>query len=107
MDDDVDQGQAVAALGALAQDTRLEIVRFLVTRGPEGAAAGAIARHVGASTSRASFHLANLERAGLIASARDARRIVYRARFDRLGGLIAYLLEDCCQGSDEVRRCCR
>lgn len=106
MGGEVDQRQAVAALGALAQDTRLEIVRFLVAQGPNGAAAGEIAQHVDASTSRASFHLANLERAGLIASTRDARRIVYRARFDRLGELIAYLLKDCCQGRDEVRRCC-
>ena len=102
----MDQGQAVAALGALAQETRLDIVRFLVRRGSEGAAAGEIADHVGASSSRASFHLANLERAGLIGATRDARRIVYRARYDRLGGLISYLLEDCCGGKEAVRRCC-
>ena len=84
----------------------MEIVRFLVARGADGAAAGEIAQHVDASTSRASFHLANLERAGLIASTRHARRIVYRTRFDRLGGLITCLLEGCCQGRDEVRRYC-
>lgn len=101
------ESQAIAALGALAQETRLEMVRFLVTCGQDGAAAGEIAEHVCASTSRASFHLANLERSGLIHATRDARRIIYRARLDTLGGLIAYLLEDCCRGNDEVRRCCR
>ena len=102
----MEQVQAIMALGALAQETRLEIVRFLVPRGAAGASAGEIAQHVGASTSRASFHLANLERAGLIASVRASRRIIYQARFDQLGGLVAYLLEDCCQGIEDVRRCC-
>ena len=102
----MDQGQAVAALGALAQETRLEIVRYLVRRGADGAPAGEIAAHVGATSSRASFHLASLEKAGLVSAERISRHIVYRARLDHLGGMIAYLLEDCCGGSEEVRRCC-
>ena len=102
----MDQGQAIAALGALAQETRLEIVRYLVRCGTEGASAGDIATAVGASSSRASFHLANLENAGLVQARRASRSIVYRARFEQLGAVIGYLLEDCCGGADEVRRCC-
>lgn len=98
--------QAVSALGALAQETRLDIVRHLVRHGEVGAAAGEIALAVDASAPRASFHLATLEKAGLISSERVSRRIVYRANFDRLGTLLAFLLRDCCADAPAVRRCC-
>lgn len=102
----MDDAEAVDALGALAQRTRLEIVRFLVRQGREGASAGDIAEAVGAAPSRASFHLATLERAGLVLGERVSRRIVYRVDFERLGELVAFLLEDCCAGDPIVRRCC-
>ena len=100
------EGQAISALGALAQETRLRIVRHLVRRGAEGAAAGEIGEALGAASSRLSFHLSALEKAGLVSSERVSRRIIYRADFARLGGLIAYLMEDCCGGHPAVLGCC-
>lgn len=94
--------QALNALGALSQKTRLRIIRLLVQTGPEGLAAGAIGAAVGASASTASFHLGHLERAGLIQSRREARSIIYRAAYDGLSGLIGFLMADCCQGRLEV-----
>ncbi len=101
------EAQALDILGALSQETRLRIVRFLVRCGADGASAGDVARHVGAAASRASFHLSNLEQAGVITSERHARSIVYKASFTKLGGLIAFLLEDCCAGHPEVVACCQ
>lgn len=94
-------------LGALSQETRLGIIRFLVGRGSEGASAGEIAETVGAISSRASFHLSALERAGLILSERRSRQIIYRARVDSLGGLVSFLLNDCCGNDPDIRACCR
>ena len=98
----MDERQALDALGALAQDTRLRIVRLLVRTGPEGLAAGVVSEAVGASASVASFHLAHLERAGLIRSRREARSIIYSAAYDGLSGLIGFLMADCCSGRPEV-----
>ena len=102
----MDAAQAVASLAALAQETRLAIVRHLVRCGTDGAPAGRIGEAVGAAPSRASFHLAALERAGLVTATRVSRRIVYRADFERLGALLAYLIEDCCADDARVRACC-
>ena len=98
----MDEGQALNAFGALSQGTRLRVVRLLVQVGPEGMAAGAIGEAVGASSSNASFHLAHLERAGLIRSRREARSIIYSANVDGLTGLIRFLMEDCCRGNPEI-----
>ncbi len=94
----MDEKQALDAFGALSQETRLKIVRMLVMAGEAGMAAGAISAAVGASSSRTSFHLAHLERSGLISSRREARSIVYMANFDGLSGLVDFLMRDCCQG---------
>lgn len=94
--------QALDAFGALSQQTRLQMVRALVVAGPDGLAAGVVGEHVGASSSSASFHLANLERAGLIQSRREARSIIYSANYDALAGLVDFLMMDCCQGRPEV-----
>jgi ArsR family transcriptional regulator len=94
--------QALDAFGALSQATRLEMVRTLVVAGPEGLPAGAVGEAVGASSSSASFHLANLERAGLVTSRREARSIIYAANYEGLAGLIEFLMRDCCQGRPEV-----
>ena len=102
----MNEQQAVEALGALSQETRLQIVRFLVGCGEDGAAAGDIARHVDVAPSRASFHLSTLESAGVISSQRQSRRIIYRADIARLGGLISFLLNDCCSNHPDVRACC-
>jgi ArsR family transcriptional regulator, arsenate/arsenite/antimonite-responsive transcriptional repressor len=96
------EDQALEAFGALSQQTRLKMVRALVVAGPEGLAAGAVGEAVGASSSSASFHLANLERAGLVRSRRAARSIVYSADYEGLAALVEFLMQDCCQGRPEV-----
>lgn len=98
----IDETRALDAFTALSQLTRLQIVRTLVAAGPDGLAAGAIAESVGATPSRASFHLANLERAGLVTSHREARSIIYSANFEGLSALIDFLMRDCCGGHPEI-----
>ncbi|WP_282606283.1 helix-turn-helix transcriptional regulator [Pelagibius sp. Alg239-R121] len=98
--------QALDMLGALSQETRIRIVRYLVGCGEQGAAAGDVGKQVGATSSRASFHLSTLEQAGVISSERQSRKIIYRANFDRLGGLISFLLDDCCGSHPDIRACC-
>ncbi len=98
----MDERQALTAFGALSQETRLQIVRLLVVAGSDGMAAGALAEKVEVSPSNISFHLKELERAGLIAQQRESRSIIYRADYDALGGLIRFLMEDCCGGHPEI-----
>ncbi|MBL8577723.1 MAG: winged helix-turn-helix transcriptional regulator [Mesorhizobium sp.] len=98
----MDERQALTAFGALSQETRLRILRLLVVAGPDGVAAGAIAEQVEVSPSNVSFHLKELERAGLVSARRDSRSIVYSAEFDSLTGLIRFLMEDCCAGRPEI-----
>lgn len=98
----LDEVQALDAFAALSQQTRLQMVRALVVAGPEGMAAGAVGEAVGASSSNASFHLAHLERAGLVVSRRVARSILYSADFEALSGLVEFLMRDCCQGRPEI-----
>ncbi len=98
----MNETQALDALAALAQETRLRIVRLLVTAGPEGMPAGAIGGVLGAASSRLSFHLSHLEQAGLVQSCREGRSIRYTAAYGALSGLIGFLMRDCCQGRPEV-----
>lgn len=98
----MDQRQAISAFGALSQDTRLAIVRMLVKAGPRGLAAGVIAERAGVAASNVSFHLKELEHAGLVSSRREARSIIYSADFETLRGLIAFLMKDCCSGHPEI-----
>jgi len=98
--------QALGMLAALSQETRLRIVRFLVSCGDDGASAGAVGNEVEATSSRASFHLSTLENAGLISSQRFSRNIIYTANFASLGGLISFLLNNCCDNHPDIRRCC-
>jgi len=98
----LEEPQALNAFGALSQETRLRMVRVLVQAGPEGLAAGAVGDAVDASSSSASFHLAHLERAGLIQSRRESRSIIYSANFEGLSGLVEFLMRDCCSGHPEV-----
>ena len=93
---------ALEAFAALAQATRLQMVRALVKAGPEGMAAGAVGDLVGASSSAASFHLSHLERAGLIRSRREARSIIYSAHLEGLSALVEFLMRDCCDGHPEI-----
>jgi ArsR family transcriptional regulator len=98
----MDETQALSAFAALSQETRLQIVRLLVKAGPTGLAAGVIGEAVGASSSKASFHLSHLEQAGLISSRRESRSIIYSAAYPALAGLVGFLMRDCCQGHPEV-----
>lgn len=92
------QDWAVSALQALAHDTRLSVFRMLVQIGSEGLMAGEIAQRCGVPSSTMSHHLANLERAGLATSERESRVIRYRADYGGMRRLLAFLMEDCCQG---------
>jgi DNA-binding transcriptional ArsR family regulator len=98
----MDERQALMAFAALSQETRLRLLRQLVIAGPEGTAAGNLASEVGVSASNVSFHLKELEGAGLIGSRREGRSIIYNAAYPALSGLIAFLMQDCCQGRPEV-----
>jgi DNA-binding transcriptional ArsR family regulator len=98
----MDERQALGCFAAVSQETRLRIVRLLVQAGPDGLAAGAVAKSVAASPSNVSFHLKELERAGLIAARRAARSIIYAADYERLRALILFLMQDCCAGRPEI-----
>lgn len=93
---------AVESLSALAHEGRLGVFRLLVTAGPAGLAAGEIARRIGTPPNTLSANLSLLAQAGLVRSRRDGRSIIYSARFDRMGELMAFLAEDCCGGAAEV-----
>jgi ArsR family transcriptional regulator len=92
----MDQRTATAALAALAQETRLDLFRLLVTRGPEGLPAGVIAERLGVPPSSLSFHLQQLVHAGLIAQRRLGRQLIYSAEYGAMNALLAYLTENCC-----------
>src|ERR1700730_6984059 len=91
----------IEALSALANEHRLAIYRLLVERGPEALAAGAIGERVGLLPSSLTFHLQNLQRAGLITQQRASRQLIYSADFDAMNGLVGYLTENCCKASGE------
>jgi ArsR family transcriptional regulator, arsenate/arsenite/antimonite-responsive transcriptional repressor len=91
--------RVIDALGALAHEHRLAIYRLLVQRGPEGLPAGTIGERVGLVPSSLTFHLQNLQRAGLIAQRRESRQLFYSADFAVMNGLVGYLTENCCGNS--------
>ena len=92
----------VLGLGALAQATRLEALRTLIRHAPAGLAAGDLARRLGVPQNTLSTHLNVLAHAGLVASTRQGRSIIYRADVARLGAILGFLLTDCCAGHPEV-----
>jgi len=94
--------QAVEALAAMAQETRLEALRLLVQAGPEGLAAGEIARRLDVPAPTLSFHLRALLHAGLVSASREGRERLYAAEYGRLESLVGFLSQNCCQG--RVRR---
>lgn len=94
--------QAVTSLAALAHDQRLGIFRLLVRQGPSGMAAYEIAEGIAASPTAASFHLKELDRAGLIHSSRQGRYVRYAVHVEGMRKLLDYLTEDCCQGQPEL-----
>src|SRR5208283_3467147 len=94
--------EAIAALSALAQTTRLDAFRLLVSREPDGAPAGELARLLAIPQNTMSTHLAILSRAGLARSERHGRSIVYRADLERFREVTLFLLKDCCGGRPQV-----
>jgi DNA-binding transcriptional ArsR family regulator len=92
---------AIGALGALAQESRLKIFRLLVECGPDGMAAGDIARRLKLPQNTLSFHLAALARANLVASRKEGRSIIYFVDLEGTRGLLSFLVEDCCGGKAE------
>jgi DNA-binding transcriptional ArsR family regulator len=93
---------AISALTALAHGDRLAAFRLLVRAGPQGLASGAIAESLSVPPTRMSFHLATLERGGLLWSRREGRHILYGADYDRMRDLLGFLTEDCCGGRPEI-----
>ncbi|WP_313303121.1 metalloregulator ArsR/SmtB family transcription factor [Diaphorobacter sp.] len=89
----------VRALAALAQEARLRAFRALVVAGPEGLTPSVLAEQLGIAANTLSFHLKELTHAGLISQERQGRNLVYRASFDTMNELLAYLTENCCQGA--------
>lgn len=98
----MEMNDAVDALSALAHQGRLTIFRELVTAGPEGLSAGEVSRRVGIASNTLSASFTILSHAGLVTSRRDGRSIIYSAAYDRMGSLLGFLMEDCCQGRPEV-----
>ena len=88
--------QAILALAALAQTTRLSVFRLLVKHEPEGLAAGDIAKAIAVPQNTMSAHLAILARAGLVISERKSRSIIYRANLPAFQDLTSFMVEDCC-----------
>ena len=93
---------AVASLSALGHEGRLAIFRLLVKAGPVGVAAGEIARRLDSLPNTLSANLNVLSHAGLIASRREGRSIVYTADYAAMSGLLGFLMEDCCNGNSEI-----
>jgi len=98
----VETNDALAALAALSQRTRLDIFRHLVQAGPQGAQVGAIATALTIPAPTLSFHLKELSHADLVESRQEGRFIRYTANFAAMGDLIAYLTENCCRGQPEL-----
>jgi len=98
----MDAPAAVAALSALAHEGRLAIFRLLVKAGPQGLAAGEIARATGALPNTLSSNLSILSAAGLATSRREGRSIIYAAAYDQMRELLAFLMEDCCAGAPQI-----
>ena len=93
---------AILALAALAQSTRLEVFRLLVKHEPEGLAAGDIAKVLAVPQNTMSSHLAILSRAGLVSAQRFSRSIVYRADLAQFQAVVLFMLRDCCDGRPEI-----
>lgn len=102
----MNEEKTLAAFASLSNATRLRIIRELVNAGPDGLQAGEVAAAVGASPSRASFHLSNLSKAGLIRSTQSAREVIYRADYEGIGAMIQFFMDDCCARNDTIRACC-
>jgi len=94
--------QALSCLAALAHETRLGVFRLLVQQGPLGMPAGEIAQRLAVPAPTLSFHLKELERAGLVQATRRHRQILYATDYGGMRALLDFLMRDCCQGHPEL-----
>ena len=94
----MDEIEAVRSLAALAQPLRLQVFRALIVAGEAGLTPGTMAQGLGVPGATLSFHLKELAHAGLVTQERAGRNLVYRAAYDRMNTLLAYLTDNCCQG---------
>ena len=101
----MDEEHVIAALGALAQETRLKLFRLLVACGPAGLSAGVIAERLEVQPSSLSFHLAQLVHTGLINRRRLSRQLIYSADYGAMSALLAYLTANCCGGGSCALPC--
>lgn len=92
----MDEQAIIAALSALAQESRLRVFRLLVTAGRAGMPAGQIAEELAITPNTLSFHLSHLKNAGLVAVRREGRSLIYSAEYGRVRAVIDYLTENCC-----------
>ena len=97
---------AIAALAALAQDSRLDVFRLLVRAGPDGMPAGQIGERLGLAPATLSFHLNQLRHAGLVTYRRESRSLIYAAEYPAMNSLLAYLTENCCGGAETCAPAC-
>ncbi len=92
----MEKSAALAALAALAQETRLDIYRLLVQAGQDGMAAGRIGEELGLPSATLAFHLKELKHAGLVTFTREGRSLIYAAIYPTMNALLAFLTENCC-----------
>ena len=98
----MEKDEAIAALAALAQGTRLDIYRILVQAGPDGMPAGHIGEQLDLPSATLAFHLKELKHAGLVTFVRNGRSLIYSAEYPTMNALLSYLTENCCgRGSNQ------
>lgn len=107
----METNDAIASLTALGHATRLAAFRLLVEAGPPGRIAGEIAHALDVPNATLSFHLKELVQAGLVSSQQQGRTVCYRANFEAMNGLVAYLTHNCCAGAESdaclpIAACC-
>ena len=98
----MENNEAIEALAALAQETRLRVFRLLVQVGPNGLPAGEIAQTLAVPPATLSFHPRELERAGLLCARRESRQIFYATHYEGMRRLLDFLMQDCCAGHPEI-----
>lgn len=96
--ENMEEKEIIKALAALAQPNRLRVFRALVVSGKEGATPGALADSLAVPAATLSFHLKELLNAGLVSQERTGRNLIYRAEYEQMNGVLAYLTSNCCQG---------
>jgi DNA-binding transcriptional ArsR family regulator len=95
----MEKSNAVAALGALAQDNRLDVYRLLVQAGLDGLPAGQVSAKLELAPNTLTFHFDRLRTAGLVTVRRDGRSMIYAAQYETMDSLLTYLTDNCCGGA--------